>query len=523
MEGAEEEKEKGSEDGSEDEDADKKEEEGDEVEIDKEDREDRPTHRLKAYEVSADGDEYAPKGKNIVLEGSRVYTTGPPKTQVGVILIGDLYGSQQGRLREIADHIGFGVHACVMVPRLLEDPPFTQGEDGLPDGFDQTAQKDALRPWVLKYTWASVSLRVKAVVAKMRDSKMKRIGIVGFGFGAWVATQTSNLCGECVGSCHFHPEIERFERLLCGNDVDSIMRKIRGNTLFLLPGIKLPAPHEDQSIYREKGFIHTLVKEAGEPLKVLEFPEMKPGWVLAGDVAVPGTRPGVEHAVSVAAKHMWKVLWPPKDGYNAASLRTAARNGDMERVDELVCAGVDFTGPESCDLVGLSPLHYAAREGHTGPIKILLKNGADANQVGGRADETAVHIAAQHNHARAIKLLVDGRADITLIDKAGQTGLHWAAKSGSLAAVKVLLEKGAQIDVVDTALQTCLHLAAFFGSLKVVQHLLDANMDIDPEDLRGQRPWDRANTNGFTVVADVLLSERERRHGKIEEPDEPPF
>lgn len=55
---------------------------------------------------------------------------------------------------------------------------------------------------------------------------------------------------------------------------------------------------------------------------------------------------------------------------------------------------------------GFSPLHWAAKEGHTKLVELLLSRGARVNATN-RGDDTPLHLAAAHGH-HDIVLMVRG-------------------------------------------------------------------------------------------------------------------
>ena len=78
-----------------------------------------------------------------------------------------------------------------------------------------------------------------------------------------------------------------------------------------------------------------------------------------------------------------------------------------------------------------TPLHYAAKEGHTEVAKILLEKQAAIDPL----DEnecTPLHHAAQWGHTATVKLLLENKASI---DKVGGymegRPLHYASKEGN--------------------------------------------------------------------------------------------
>lgn len=122
----------------------------------------------------------------------------------------------------------------------------------------------------------------------------------------------------------------------------------------------------------------------------------------------------------------------------AGELHDAARDGDTERVKQLVAEGADLS---ERDAFG-TPLHHAAARGHVAVVELLLAEGAAVNAVA----------------------------------KDGAVPLHWAAFNGRTAVVPLLLQAGARVDVENPA-GAPLHLAAQGGKTEVVEMLLDAGAD----------------------------------------------
>jgi ankyrin repeat protein len=68
---------------------------------------------------------------------------------------------------------------------------------------------------------------------------------------------------------------------------------------------------------------------------------------------------------------------------------------------------------------------------------LLLRSGADVNEVHDTFRDTVLHIAAQRGNAEIIKLLVKHGADVSIKNREGKT----AAELAQSSEVKALLEK----------------------------------------------------------------------------------
>ncbi len=74
---------------------------------------------------------------------------------------------------------------------------------------------------------------------------------------------------------------------------------------------------------------------------------------------------------------------------------------------------------------GETPLHQAAKVGHTPAVKVLIEMGADVNVTDENGD-TPLHIAAHRSYTEIIKLLIDADADVNRANEWGITPLRMA-------------------------------------------------------------------------------------------------
>ena len=94
----------------------------------------------------------------------------------------------------------------------------------------------------------------------------------------------------------------------------------------------------------------------------------------------------------------------------ADPIHDAARNGDLAGVQAELDKGVDVD--ESDDSwPGMTPLHYAADEGHTEVVELLIANGADMNAKD-EDESTPLHLAAYWGGKDIVELLIAAGADV---------------------------------------------------------------------------------------------------------------
>lgn len=97
----------------------------------------------------------------------------------------------------------------------------------------------------------------------------------------------------------------------------------------------------------------------------------------------------------------------------------------------------------------------------------------------------------------------------------GATALVLAAENGHIRAVKFLLEQGADIDATDTVGRNALFMAAKYGKANIVQLLI--GMGQDPYLVQdGASPYIIARTGGFNVLGEEMVGWRKEWLADVE-------
>lgn len=130
----------------------------------------------------------------------------------------------------------------------------------------------------------------------------------------------------------------------------------------------------------------------------------------------------------------------------AGPLGDAAKRGDVAEIDRLLKSGVDANEPDPM----ASPLHWAAMNGHSAAVTLLVTNGANleakSNMLG-----TPLHAAARFNRVEAVNELLSAGANPNSRDKDEFTPLMRAVVENRVEAIKVLLSSGADANAVGVA------------------------------------------------------------------------
>ena len=100
------------------------------------------------------------------------------------------------------------------------------------------------------------------------------------------------------------------------------------------------------------------------------------------------------------------------------------------------------------DNLGLTPLHYAALNGHKEMCKFILDlpNVHDKNPACSKFGATPIHLAANQGYSEVWKIFLPYLNDKNPGDQRGATPLHYAAGKGKLETCKVLIENLSDIN-----------------------------------------------------------------------------
>lgn len=100
------------------------------------------------------------------------------------------------------------------------------------------------------------------------------------------------------------------------------------------------------------------------------------------------------------------------------------------------------------DSNNITPMHAAARKGHSKILQMLLKAGADANPID-KNNMAPIQLAAQNGQTAAFKLLVKAGCNPCDPNHDNKQLIHWAAQAGDLETVLELVSKGVDPNIPD--------------------------------------------------------------------------
>lgn len=181
-----------------------------------------------------------------------------------------------------------------------------------------------------------------------------------------------------------------------------------------------------------------------------------------------------------------------------STLQSAVYNGSVTEVSQIcssLAASKSSVNNERND-AGFHPLHSAAALGlleRFGPnckealeiCQLLIGNGADV-MCRDKDGNTPVHWAARAGHSEVLGLLLLKSCPLDAQNGAGETALHWAMRAGDrgASAVKVLVENGARVNVFNRNFRRPLDVAAegFVGLQEGTEGDSSTNNDLPVSD-----------------------------------------
>lgn len=113
----------------------------------------------------------------------------------------------------------------------------------------------------------------------------------------------------------------------------------------------------------------------------------------------------------------------------------AAKNGDIQQFNSLLKKGANIEATDQ--KYGATSLMWAAHEGHTEIMKVLLDNGARINSQQKRG-RTALWYSAEQGKLEAAKILITHGADLTIASHDGKTPFDIATEFGNIQIAELI-------------------------------------------------------------------------------------
>jgi ankyrin repeat protein len=179
----------------------------------------------------------------------------------------------------------------------------------------------------------------------------------------------------------------------------------------------------------------------------------------------------------------------------------AADKGNTDDVLKQLLKGADVN---SKTYEGITPLMYAAQNGHLEVAEILIHNGADVNAR--PADGvTALIAATRFNHEDVIDTLIHYGALMNVKTNDSATALLYASAYGYFIPVDMLVFYGANVNLSAIDGSSPLIIASLFGNKEIVELLLNKGADIYAKDSTGWTALHCAVYNSHIDIVKLLL------------------
>lgn len=210
--------------------------------------------------------------------------------------------------------------------------------------------------------------------------------------------------------------------------------------------------------------------------------------------------------------------WTARDEAGHSCLHWTALLGNCDFVADALrhCCPVDAIANNK-----QTPLMWAIVKGHTPVVRQLIEAEADVRSADSLG-ATPLMIAAQHPSAtryQLMLLLLERGKDELFIDAdyQGCTTAHWSAYKGDLTALKLIVEFKADLQVLDNAQMLPLHRAVYGSQPIVVTYLLESLSDPSQQVKDGRNCFDMADNN--LLLLSRLNGEPEDADGQAQSVD----
>ena len=181
-------------------------------------------------------------------------------------------------------------------------------------------------------------------------------------------------------------------------------------------------------------------------------------------------------------------------------LLQASGKGNIVEVQELLSNGAKA----NCRHVsGITPLMYAAANGHTEVCKVLLETGKANLKDRSPRDFSPFLFAAESGHTDVCKLLLANGSDLE--ESTLYSALRFATAYGHQSLLDLLLSQGADVNWRNRIGSTPLHSSSREGNLSIMETLLQAGADPLLPTMEGALPIHIAAQNNQPGAVRILI------------------
>ncbi len=189
------------------------------------------------------------------------------------------------------------------------------------------------------------------------------------------------------------------------------------------------------------------------------------------------------------------------------ALIIAAEDNDIDAIRRLLKEGA---GVRARDPQGRTALMAATYRNHVEVAKLLIQAGSDVNAQDA-IQNSPLLLAGASGYLDVLRMTLAADPDFTIYNRYGGTALIPACERGHVEVVKELLKTKIDVNHVNRLGWTALLEAIILGDggpahQTIVGLLVTAGADLHLADGDGVTPLRHARQNGYSVIADILLS-----------------
>ena len=238
---------------------------------------------------------YAPALFVFVCVFTYSYVVSKPGATAGLIVAYDIFGFQgQSRIRQVCDQLAEAGFFVIL-------PDYYRGQQWTPEKMESQGFAGLMK-FIPQFPWkGALETDFAAALALVKKQPtVKKIGTVGFCWGAWIACRGA-ISGEISAVYNAHPSVH-VEQSFGGSETD--IAKL----------VKCPVMQDtaggDKDTYKEGGdFFKALQAHPfGEHCVTRDFPDMAHGWTTRGDLSDPKIAAGVAKALGGGIEFLKKHL-----------------------------------------------------------------------------------------------------------------------------------------------------------------------------------------------------------------------
>lgn len=183
-------------------------------------------------------------------------------------------------------------------------------------------------------------------------------------------------------------------------------------------------------------------------------------------------------------------------------LLIAAGDGDTVKIKSLIEKGSDVNCRSLYEEV--TPLMFAAQNGHLAAVQILLHHGANVNALPRNRISALLGACIAGNVYIADTLILNG-ADLNTRSPDGVTPLMIAAANNDSIMADMLIFYGADLNLSDNKGNTALHYSTYYGSSGIAELLVVKGAAINVMDDHGFTPLMIAAEKGYSYFVDYYI------------------